>query len=84
VRADNLLQHLAALYADQALILFGDDDDDVPSTISQPSFVLRMLDLLQLKPGHKVFELGTGSGWNAAHRSACRFGRARIQPGNHP
>jgi len=25
-----------------------------------------MLDLLQLKPGHKVFELGAGSGWNAA------------------
>jgi len=38
----------------------------VPSTISQPSFVLRMLDLLQLRPGHRVFELGAGSGWNAA------------------
>ena len=25
-----------------------------------------MLDLLQLEPGQKVFELGTGSGWNAA------------------
>jgi protein-L-isoaspartate(D-aspartate) O-methyltransferase len=66
VHADNLPQHFAALYADHPLILVGDDDDDVPSTISQPSFVLRMLDLLQLKPGHKVFELGTGSGWNAA------------------
>src|SRR5262245_38893485 len=57
VGSENLLQHLAALYADHAVILVGDDDDDVPSTISQPSFVLRMLDLLQLKPGHKVFEL---------------------------
>jgi protein-L-isoaspartate(D-aspartate) O-methyltransferase len=66
VRADNLMQHLAVVYADRAMILVGDDDDDVPSTISQPSFVLRMLDLLQLKPGHRVFELGTGSGWNAA------------------
>jgi protein-L-isoaspartate(D-aspartate) O-methyltransferase len=66
VRADNLTQHLAALSADGALILAGDDDDDVPSTISQPSFVLRMVDLLQLAPGHRVFELGTGSGWNAA------------------
>jgi protein-L-isoaspartate(D-aspartate) O-methyltransferase len=66
VGPENLLQHLAALYADHAVILVGDDDDDVPSTISQPSFVLRMLDLLQLKPGQKVFELGTGSGWNAA------------------
>lgn len=36
------------------------------STISQPSFVLYLLDLLDLHPGHKVFEVGTGSGWNAA------------------
>jgi protein-L-isoaspartate(D-aspartate) O-methyltransferase len=66
VRADNLQEHVAVLYADRPLILFGDDDDDIPSTISMPSFVLRMLDLLQLKPGQEVFELGTGSGWNAA------------------
>ena len=36
------------------------------STISQPSLVLRMLDMLQIEPGQKVFELGAGSGWNAA------------------
>lgn len=62
----NLEQHAATLYSDRALVLFGDDDDDVPSTISQPSFVLRMLDMLQLEPGQRVFELGAGSGWNAA------------------
>jgi protein-L-isoaspartate(D-aspartate) O-methyltransferase len=62
----NLHQHLATLYADHSLTLFGDDDDNVPSTISQPSFVLRMLDLLQFQPGQTVLELGTGSGWNAA------------------
>src|SRR6266498_223928 len=66
VNEDNLEEHLATLYSDRALVLFGDNDDDVPSTISQPSFVLRMLDMLQLEPGQKVFELGTGSGWNAA------------------
>jgi protein-L-isoaspartate(D-aspartate) O-methyltransferase len=66
VNEGNLYEHLATLYADRALILFGNEDDDVPSTISQPSFVLRMLDLLQLERGNKVFELGTGSGWNAA------------------
>jgi protein-L-isoaspartate(D-aspartate) O-methyltransferase len=66
VNADNLEEHLASLYADRAVILFGDDDEDIPSTISQPSFVLRMLDMLQFEPGHKVFELGAGSGWNAA------------------
>ena len=66
VNPDTLAEHLATLYADRPIILFGDDDQDVPSTISQPSFMLRMLDLLQLKPGNKVFELGAGSGWNAA------------------
>ena len=66
VNEKNLASHLATLYADRALVLFGEDDNDVPSTISQPSFVLRMLDMLRLEPGQKVFELGTGSGWNAA------------------
>ncbi len=63
---DNLAEYLPTLYTDKPLILFGDDDDDIPSTISQPSFVLRMLDLLQIEPGHTIFELGAGSGWNAA------------------
>jgi protein-L-isoaspartate(D-aspartate) O-methyltransferase len=66
VSASNLAEHLAALYADRPLCLLGDDDDDPISTISQPSFVLRMLHLLGLAPGQKVFELGAGSGWNAA------------------
>jgi protein-L-isoaspartate(D-aspartate) O-methyltransferase len=66
VNDDDLAEHAATLYANRPLILYGDDDADIPSTISQPSFVLRMLDLLQLGPGHKVFELGAGSGWNAA------------------
>ncbi len=66
INDDNLEEHLATLYADRALILFGEDDENIQSTISQPSFVLRMLDMLQIEPGHKVLELGAGSGWNAA------------------
>ena len=66
IHAENVAEHLATLYTDKPLVLFGGDDDNVPSTISQPSFVLRMLDLLQLRPGQTVFELGAGSGWNAA------------------
>jgi protein-L-isoaspartate(D-aspartate) O-methyltransferase len=66
VNSDSLGEHLATLYANRPIILFGDDDQNIPATISQPAFVLRMLDLLQLKPGDKVFELGAGSGWNAA------------------
>jgi protein-L-isoaspartate(D-aspartate) O-methyltransferase len=65
VGEENLAEHLATLYANKPLILYGEDDDTVPSTISQPSFVLRMLEMLQLRPGQTVFELGAGSGWNA-------------------
>ena len=35
-------------------------------TISQPLVVAFMLELLELKPGEKVLDIGTGSGWNAA------------------
>ncbi len=66
VTDENLHEHLGRLYNDASLCLYGDDDDHIPSTISQPSFVIRSLDMLQLRPGQKVFELGTGSGWNAA------------------
>lgn len=46
--------------------------EDVPlpilkeQTISQPTTVMMMLDFLELKPGMKVLEIGTGSGYNAA------------------
>lgn len=35
-------------------------------TISQPYTVAFMLEALELKPGQKVLEIGTGSGYNAA------------------
>ena len=36
------------------------------SSASQPSLVLRMLAELNLEPGQRVLEIGTGTGWNAA------------------
>ena len=35
-------------------------------TISQPYIVALMTDLLNVKPGHRVLEIGTGSGYQAA------------------
>ncbi|WP_374000249.1 protein-L-isoaspartate O-methyltransferase [Bdellovibrio bacteriovorus] len=55
---------LEEAYADHPLVLY--NQPPFTSTISQPSFVLRILDLLKLAEGQKVFELGTGSGWNTA------------------
>jgi protein-L-isoaspartate(D-aspartate) O-methyltransferase len=79
VTADNLAEHVATLYTDRPLILFGNDDENIPSTISQPAFVLRILDLLRLKPGHRVFELGAGSGWNAALMGHLVGAQGRVE-----
>ncbi len=35
-------------------------------TISQPYTVVMMTELLEVKPGHKVLEIGAGSGWQSA------------------
>jgi protein-L-isoaspartate(D-aspartate) O-methyltransferase len=55
---------LDEIYADYPLEIFR--RGEFVSTISQPSFVLLMIDLLRLEPHHRVLELGAGSGWNAA------------------
>lgn len=66
VDKNNLETHLPLLYANRALLLFKDQEKEWNSPISQPSLVLEMIGKLQLKTGHNVFEVGTGSGWNAA------------------
>jgi protein-L-isoaspartate O-methyltransferase len=63
---DNLALKLPQLYHDSVLTLVVDEDNSIPSTISQPSFVIYMLDKLQLREGHSVLEIGAASGWNAA------------------
>ncbi|NLF13214.1 MAG: protein-L-isoaspartate(D-aspartate) O-methyltransferase [Anaerolineaceae bacterium] len=53
-------QYRPQAYADHPLpIGFG-------QTISQPYIVALMTQLLELKPGHRVLEVGTGSGYQAA------------------
>lgn len=52
------------IYSDYPLEIYR--DDEYLSTISQPSFVLKMIEMLKLNDQDKVLEIGTGSGWNAA------------------
>lgn len=52
------------VYQDTKLTVY--ENSGFISTISQPSFVLEMLEILDLHQGMRVFEVGTGSGWNAA------------------
>lgn len=67
-----------------ALVYAGPDDaavtqvvDGVPtSSLSCQAVVVDMLDSLLLEPGHRVLELGTGTGWNAA------LAARRAGPGN--
>lgn len=47
-------------YADEAVPI------DVGQTISQPWIVARMTELLGARPGDRILELGTGSGYQAA------------------
>lgn len=58
-------EHLALVYSDTALATRLEDGWPTSST-SQPSLVARMLELLDLEPGMKVLEIGTGTGYNAA------------------
>ena len=58
------------LFVEEALIPQAYEDHPLPighgQTISQPYVVAWMTELLAVAPGHKVLEIGTGSGYQAA------------------
>jgi protein-L-isoaspartate(D-aspartate) O-methyltransferase len=53
-------------YADQAVITKRGSDGAALSCASVPSMVALMLDQLDVQPGHRVLEIGAGTGYNAA------------------
>ncbi|MDI6402173.1 protein-L-isoaspartate(D-aspartate) O-methyltransferase [Balneolaceae bacterium ANBcel3] len=57
-------------FIDSALSLRAYEDSALPiemgQTISQPFTVARQTELLEVKEGHKILEIGTGSGYQAA------------------
>jgi protein-L-isoaspartate(D-aspartate) O-methyltransferase len=56
----------ANAYRDEAFVLKCGPDGVPVSSSSQPAMMAIMLEQLELGPGHRVLEIGTGSGYNAA------------------
>ncbi|MFF3110222.1 methyltransferase domain-containing protein [Kitasatospora sp. NPDC057904] len=73
-RQDDLGAWLTAAYADEPVVTQVNDGaepedpaDAWPSSSSSaPSVVFRMLEALDLQPGMRVLEIGTGTGWTSA------------------
>ncbi|MGC8522854.1 MAG: protein-L-isoaspartate O-methyltransferase family protein [Acidibrevibacterium sp.] len=55
--------HFGAIYRDIPLGYVDAAGQPMASTNSQPSIVLHLLELLDLQPGQRVLEIGSGGGW---------------------
>ena len=84
-RREEPVAWLAAVYDDLPLITQVNDGRETgegayrlpTSSSSAPSLMLQMLGLLDVRDGHHVLELGTGTGYHAAWL-ACRLGDDRV------
>jgi protein-L-isoaspartate(D-aspartate) O-methyltransferase len=70
---------MGQVYSDEALVTRVDerDHDTSLSSSSAPSVMWAMLDALEVEPGSRVLEIGTGTGYNAALLSE-RLGSGNV------
>jgi protein-L-isoaspartate(D-aspartate) O-methyltransferase len=68
----------ADAYRDEAFVIKCGTDGIPVSSSSQPAMMAIMLDQLGLRPGHRVLEIGTGSGYNAAVMAAVVGPRGKV------
>lgn len=66
VTEQNLAEHLPLIYSNTVLLHVDHDGAPLPSSNSEPGFILRVLEQLDLRPGQRVLEIGSGGGWLAA------------------
>ncbi len=66
------------VYRDAAIVTHRTADGIPVSSSSQPAIMARMLAQLELEAGHRVLEIGTGTGYNAALLSLLVGGRGEV------
>ena len=74
-------EDLEMVYSDQAIVTKqdGDHPDSAPiSSSSQPAIMAIMLEQLGLELGHRVLEIGAGTGYNAALMAHIVGGEGRV------
>ncbi|MGW0671911.1 methyltransferase domain-containing protein [Streptomyces sp. NPDC002746] len=69
--------YLETVYSDAALTTQLDEHGIPTSSSSEPQLMLAMLDALDAKPGHRLYELGLGTGYNTALASS-RLGSENV------
>ena len=69
---------LPKLYQDAIQVYAGPNDDPLPATNSEPGFVMALLEMLDLKQGNAVLEIGAGGGWLSAVMARAVGPRGRV------